>query len=156
MVNAEYNAELEDDIGGDLGDDLRSLFQDMVCGGREQDDVEIGVNLDKVLEDANNLHAASFVPVGEICGTKERVLQQILNTRSYEHLRQLLPVYSELSNKTLENYVENSDLSLELKEAYLAILKLLQTASEFYAGRKVTYSSLLIYLRKQMLTFKHY
>lgn len=75
------------------------------------------------------------MPVGEICGTKERVLQQIMNTRSYEHLRHVISAYKEVSNKTIEEYIESSHLSHDLREAYLVICKILQNAPEFYAER---------------------
>lgn len=75
------------------------------------------------------------MPVGEICGTKERVLQQILNSRSYDHLRHLIYAYKEVSNKTIEEYIECAHLSHDLKEAYLVICKILRSEPDFYADR---------------------
>lgn len=50
MYSLGYENELEDDLGVDLGDDLRSLILDMISGEREMEET---VDMEKVMEDAD-------------------------------------------------------------------------------------------------------
>lgn len=51
------------------------------------------------------------------------------------HLRQLFDGYKDLTGNPIEDMVMNSNFTLDLKEAYIAVLKLIRSQVDFFAER---------------------
>uniref|UniRef100_A0AAQ4NT46 Annexin n=1 Tax=Gasterosteus aculeatus aculeatus TaxID=481459 RepID=A0AAQ4NT46_GASAC len=113
VYKKEFNGKLEKDICGDTSGHYQKLLVILLQGSRE-----VGVEEDKIEEDAKELYAAGE---GKF-GTDEEKFITILGNRSAEHLRKVFDAYKELSGSDIEDSIEGETTG-NLENLLLAVGK---------------------------------
>jgi len=122
-----YDADLAEDIQGDTSGSFGNLMFSLVQAQRCEDD---GVDEGLANDDANAL-----LDAGEAqWGTEESRFNVILATRSFHQLIHTFEQYQSISEKSIEEAIE-SEMSGDIKEAMLAIVKCVRCKSKYYAER---------------------
>lgn len=120
---AVYGNKMDKDLGDEFGEEIRLLLVSMMNGGRDDSK---SVDDEKVREDVWELRESD---------SQAEVIQMFFNLRGFEHLKQIFDAYKELTGSEIEELVESLELDGNLKEAYLAMIKMLRDKTEFYADR---------------------
>ncbi|KAM8909986.1 annexin A5a isoform 2-T2 [Spinachia spinachia] len=125
VYKKEFSGKLEKDICGDTSGHYQKLLVILLQGSRE-----VGVEEEKIEEDAKELYAAGE---GKF-GTDEEKFITILGNRSAEHLRKVFDAYKELSGSDIEDSVEGETTG-NLENLLLAVVKCARSVPQFFAER---------------------
>jgi len=121
------DASLEEDIENDTSNSFGKLMFSLVQAARSEDE---DVNEDEVTVDADAL-----IEAGEAqWGTDESRFNVIFASRSYAHLLRVFEEYETKSEKTMEEAIKG-EMSGDVQDAMLAIVKCVRSKSQFYAER---------------------
>jgi len=122
-----YDADLAEDIQGDTSGSFGQLMFSVVQGQRCEDE---GVDEGAAVDDAQAL-----IDAGEAqWGTEESRFNVILATRSFHQLIHTFEQYQAMSEKSIEEAIE-SEMSGDVKEGMLAIVKCVYCKSKYYSER---------------------
>ncbi|XP_062414621.1 annexin A5a [Pungitius pungitius] len=123
VYKKELNGKLEKDICGDTSGHYQRLLVILLQGSRE-----VGVEEEKIEEDAKELYAAGE---GKF-GTDEEKFITILGNRSAEHLAKVFDAYKELSGSDIEDSIEGETTG-NLENLLLAVVKCARSVPQFFA-----------------------
>jgi len=122
-----YDADLLEDIESDTSGAFGKLMFSLAQGCRNEDEE---LDEDLAAEDAQAL-----VDAGEAqWGTDESRFNVVLASRSYWHLIHVFDLYETLSEKKIEEAIE-SEMSGDVKEAMLAIVKCVYDKTQYFCER---------------------
>ncbi|VVC32318.1 Hypothetical protein CINCED_3A006952 [Cinara cedri] len=123
-----YGHNLEHDIKGDTSGHFKRLCVSLSMGNRDESP--------NVNEDAVRLDAEALYNAGEKIkwGTDESVFNQILVTKSYQHLRRVFVEYEKLASKDIEESIK-SEFSGDICMGLLSLVKCIKSKVEFFAER---------------------
>lgn len=125
--NELFEADLVEDIESDTSGSFGALMYSVVQAARDEDEL---VEDEKVAEDVEAL-----IDAGEgQWGTDESRFNVILASRSYDHLSAVFDMYEERSEKNMEEVI-SSEMSGDVEDAMLAIVKCVRSKSAFYTER---------------------
>lgn len=114
---------MDKELGDEFGEEIRLLLVNMMNGGRDDSKT---VDDERVREDVWELRESE---------SQAEVIQMFFNLRGFEHLKQIFDAYKELTGNEIEELIESLELDGNLKEAYLAMIKMLRDKTEFFADR---------------------
>jgi hypothetical protein len=123
----KYKSDLEDALVSESSGHFRRLLVSLSTGNRSEDPK---VDPAKVKQDVQALYDAGEKKLG----TDESVFNQVLCSRSPEHLRAVIAEYPKLSKLTLEKAIE-SEMSGDLKRGMIAILHAVTNKPRYFAER---------------------
>ncbi|XP_038052287.1 annexin A6-like [Patiria miniata] len=122
----EFKGDLEKALASETSGDFKRVLIGLCTAGRDE---TAAVNIEKVREDAMALQTAA-----KGFGTDESEFQRILVSRSKEHLKALFDEYEKLTGKAIEATIK-SEMSGNLKTAYLTIVAFFRSPVQFYADQ---------------------
>ncbi|XP_033644783.1 annexin A11-like [Asterias rubens] len=122
----ECKSDLEKALSGETSGDFKRVLIGLSTGARDENP---NVDAGKVAEDAQALQKAA-----KGLGTDESEFQRILVARSKEHLRAVFDQYEKLTGKSVASTVK-SEMSGNLKNAYLSIVSYFHNPHEFFADQ---------------------
>lgn len=129
-IKAAYKTEFKGDLEKALDSETSGYFKRVLIGlcaaGRDETS---GVDPAKVHADAEALQAAA-----KGLGTDEVEFQRILVSRGREHLKEVFVEYEKLAGKSIESTIK-SEMSGNLKSAYLTIVAFFKSPIQFYADQ---------------------
>lgn len=122
-----FESDLVEDIEGDTSGAFGALIFSIAQACRSEDD--------EIDEDLANEDAQALIDAGEAqWGTDESRFNVILASRSFWHLVHVFDIYETMSDKVMEEAIEN-EMSGDVKDAMLAIVKCVRSKSKYYAER---------------------
>ena len=121
-----YQRSLEEDIADETSGHFKKLLLLLLQTKRDPDGE---VDPEAVAADVKALYKAGEKKLG----TDEKVFTSILSSRSYVHLRAVFDKYQEERGKTFERVVK-SEFSGDIEDALLAVIRVINNRTEFYAG----------------------
>lgn len=130
-INAAYMRKYGKAMESDIADDTSGVFKQLlVCliqGNREEN---MAVDPQRVRDDAQRLYSAGE---GRL-GTNESVFNNILATRSWAHLKQLMVEYQRMTGRNLKDAVA-SEFSANAEKGLLGILECAENRPAYFAKR---------------------
>lgn len=123
----KFKSDLEHDLVGETSGHFKRLLVSLSTGNRTESPT---VDLAKAKQDAQELFTAGEKKLG----TDESVFNQILCTRSAEHIRAVAAEYAKISKNTLEKAID-SEMSGDLKNGMLAVLHAITNKQKYFAER---------------------
>lgn len=122
-----FESDLLEDIEGDTSGSFGKLMFSLAQGCRSEDE--------EVDEDMANEDAQALIEAGEAqWGTDESRFNVVLASRSYSHLIHVFDLYESMSEKNIEEAIE-SEMSGDVKDAMLAIIKCVRSKTKYYCER---------------------
>ncbi|RNA19585.1 annexin A13 [Brachionus plicatilis] len=121
-----FSANLEVDIAEEECGYLGTIYQSIVCGGRENSCKPVDYDLAK--KEAQDLYDAGE---GKF-GTDESEFIRILCSRSFPQLKATFDAYNEISENDIEKAIKK-EMSGDLEKACLAIVKSCRNRPGYYA-----------------------
>uniref|UniRef100_A0A8D2INL7 Annexin n=1 Tax=Varanus komodoensis TaxID=61221 RepID=A0A8D2INL7_VARKO len=123
----QYGSSLEDDIVSDTSSMFRRVLVSLSTGNRDESH---HVNEGQVQQDAQALYEAGE----KRWGTDEAQFMGILCTRNRHHLLRVFDEYKSISGKDIMESIK-SEMSGDLEDALLAIVKCMRSKSGYFAER---------------------
>lgn len=118
--------------GNNMSHDVCSFIIDMISGEREADDKEWDdLDLDQLSDDCDELANCK----------SEDVLHALLQERSFTYLRRLfVECLKDVTGKSIDKFVDDlkGQISVELEEAYRAMIKLVVEGEAAYYAERVS------------------
>lgn len=125
--NKMYKRNLEKDLIDDSSGNFKRLLVSLAQGGRDEN---TPTDNNKAAQDARALYDA-----GEArWGTDESRFNVVLGSRSFAQIRLILREYERLSKRTLVQAIK-SEMSGDLKDGMVAVVKCADNRPKFFAGR---------------------
>lgn len=122
-----HDRDLEADIESETSDDFRRMLISQVSATRDESE---DVDRQQAVDDAQAIWDAGEAELG----TDEEAFNMILCRRSFNQLRATFKVYEELAGKDIEDSIR-AELSGDLEDGMLAIVKSIKDVSNYYAYR---------------------
>lgn len=122
-----YGRSLEQYLQGDTSGSFKRLMVSLSTGNRDES-MMTDVNAARV--DAQELKRAGV----DKWGTDESAFNRILCLRNFDQIKLIAQEYEKLSGKSLEKDIK-SEFSGHIEDGLVAILKVAQNRSEFFASR---------------------
>ncbi|XP_064625998.1 annexin A6-like [Lineus longissimus] len=122
----KYRKNIEDDIKGDTSGYFRRVLIALLAASRDEG---CSVNKAQVKGDAEDFHKA-----GKGLGTDEVKYNQILCSRSFNHLREMFDEYKRLTGKDIEHSIK-SETSGDYEDSLLAVVKCIKNKPRYFAER---------------------
>ncbi|KAL4236488.1 hypothetical protein ACF0H5_004874 [Mactra antiquata] len=119
-------ADLTEDLSGDTSGYFKRLMVSLSTGCRNEEEEDD----DKITEDAQKLIDAGVNQVG----TDECDFNSVLCLKSEKQLKKVLEKYQELRETDLEDDIA-SEMSSDLKDGYLAVVKMVKNKYKYFAER---------------------
>lgn len=124
----KYRKSLDDDISGDTSGYFRRILISQLGAARDESS---SVNKAQVKCDAEEFHKA-----GKGLGTDEAKYNQILCSRSFNHLREMFDEFRRSTGKDIEQAI-SSETSGDYEDALLAVVKCIKNKPRYFADRLV-------------------